>query len=233
MSILCKLGSHSWEGCKCSKCGKTRDENHSWEGITCVKCGKIKDIDGNTYKAVKIGTQAWMVENLNIGQFRNGDEIWEAKTAQEWEIAGQNSIPAWCYYDNDPENGKKYGRLYNWYAVNDKRGLAPTGFHIPTEVELQRLGNAVNNNSNALKAIGQGAGIGAGTNTSGFSALLAGGRYLIGFFGSLGDYTNFWSSTGDRTIDAFLMGFDDRGSNIHYNIVVDKVSGFSVRCLKD
>ena len=92
-------------------------------------------------KSVTIGTQVWMKENLNVSTFRNGDPIPEAKTAEEWKAAGAAKQPAWCYYDNDPKNGAKYGKLYNWYAVNDPRGLAPVGWHVPTKEELSDLIN--------------------------------------------------------------------------------------------
>lgn len=84
-----------------------------------------------TYKSITIGKQTWMKENLNVSSFRNGDPIPEAKTKEEWIIAGIEGKPAWCYYDNDPKNDEKYGKLYNWYAVNDPRGLAPIGWRIP------------------------------------------------------------------------------------------------------
>jgi uncharacterized protein (TIGR02145 family) len=93
------------------------------------------------YKSVKIGNQTWMTENLNVERFRNGDLIPQAKTNVEWEKAGKEGKPAWCYYDNDPKNGAKYGKLYNWYAVNDPRGLAPIGWHIPTDTEWTTLDN--------------------------------------------------------------------------------------------
>jgi len=86
-------------------------------------------------QTVTIGTQVWMTKNLDVATFRNGDPIPEAKTSDEWLEAGENEQPAWCYYDNDPANGEKYGKLYNWYAVNDSRGLAPDGYHIPSEAE--------------------------------------------------------------------------------------------------
>ena len=79
----------------------------------------VTDIDGNTYKTVTIGEQTWMAENLNVSKFRNGDEIPEAKTNEEWIKAGNEGKPAWCYYENIPANGEKYGKLYNWYAVTD------------------------------------------------------------------------------------------------------------------
>jgi hypothetical protein len=77
---------------------------------------------------VRIGTQAWAVANLNVITFRNGDSIPEARTSKDWVTAGESGKPAWCYYNNNPANGLKYGKLYNWYAVNDPRELAPVGW---------------------------------------------------------------------------------------------------------
>ena len=99
----------------------------------------VKNAPPGPYKTVTIGTQVWMKENLNVSTFRNGDSIPEAKTEEEWRAAGDAKQPAWCYYDNDPKNGEKYGKLYNWYAVNDSRGLAPAGYHVPTDEEWSVL----------------------------------------------------------------------------------------------
>src|SRR5712675_951158 len=96
---------------------------------------QVIDRDGNSYKTVRIGTQEWMAENLNVSHFKNGDEIPEAKTNEEWKKASDEHKPAWCNYDNDLMNGKKYGKLYNWYAVNDPRGLTPNGWHVPSNSE--------------------------------------------------------------------------------------------------
>ena len=87
------------------------------------------------FKSGTIGTQVWMTKNLDVSIFRNGDVIPQASSDEAWKAAGENKQPAWCYYDNDPKNGAKYGKLYNWYAVNDPRGLAPEGYHIPTDAE--------------------------------------------------------------------------------------------------
>jgi len=86
-------------------------------------------------QTVTIGTQEWMTENLDVSTFRNGDSIPEAKTNEEWKRAGELKQPAWCYYDNVPKNGTIYGKLYNWYAVNDARGLVPKGYHVPSDEE--------------------------------------------------------------------------------------------------
>ena len=88
---------------------------------------------------VKIGTQTWTSKNLDVSTFRNGEVIPEAKSKDEWDKAISNEQPAWCYYDNDVQNGKIYGKLYNWYAVNDSRGLAPKGYHIPNNEEWKIL----------------------------------------------------------------------------------------------
>lgn len=100
--------------------------------------------DNRTYKTVVIGSQKWMAENLNVSTFRNGDPIPEAKhNTLEWENAFKNKQPAWCYYPSYPMNeieyGKEYGKLYNWYAVIDPRGLSPSGWHIPSENEWSVL----------------------------------------------------------------------------------------------
>jgi uncharacterized protein (TIGR02145 family) len=101
--------------------------------------GVITQIDG--FKVVKISTQIWMVENLNVDKFRNGDLIPEARTKDEWEKARKDGQPAWCYYDNDTKNGSINGKLYNWFAINDPRGIAPSGWHIPSQKEWEILSN--------------------------------------------------------------------------------------------
>jgi uncharacterized protein (TIGR02145 family) len=100
-------------------------------------------------QTVTIGTQEWMTKNLDVSTFRNGDPIPEAKTNSEWEMASKNKQPAWCYYNNDPQYGEKYGKLYNWYAVTDPRGLAPVGYHIPSDEEWTVLINQLGGNSPA------------------------------------------------------------------------------------
>jgi len=92
-------------------------------------------------QTVTIGTQVWTTKNLDVSTFRNGDVIPQASSDEAWKAAGENKQPAWCYSGNDPKNGTKYGKLYNWYAVNDPRGLAPAGYHIPTDAEWTVLTN--------------------------------------------------------------------------------------------
>lgn len=98
--------------------------------------------------SVTIGTQEWTTRNLDTTQFRNGDLIPEAASYEEWEAAAENQTPAWCYYQNDPENGNSFGKLYNWYAVSDPRGLAPEGWHIPSLEEWETMINFLGDNAN-------------------------------------------------------------------------------------
>lgn len=102
------------------------------------------DIDNNKYGTIEIGKTIWMSKNLNVSKFSNGDKIFEAKSIEDWEKAMNDSIPAYCYYDFNKKFGKKYGKLYNGFAVRDKRGLAPEGWHISDSVDWVEI---LNNNS--------------------------------------------------------------------------------------
>jgi uncharacterized protein (TIGR02145 family) len=189
-------------------------------------------------KTIKIADQEWMVENLDLDHFRNGDIIPETKSNKDWWKSGEMKKPAWCYYKNKSENGIIYGKLYNWYAVNDPRSLAPEGWHIPSQNEFQKLIKAVNSDGNALKAVGQGKGKGAGTNTSGYSALLSGFRDGKGVFSYLGTYTYFRSSTeydltSQISISFVLSMCLGRKVPLIDLIGYKKYFGLSVRCIKD
>ena len=186
-------------------------------------------------KEVTIGNQVWMSQNLNMDKFRNGDPIPEAKTDEEWEKAYKNKQPAWCYYDNDPANGAKYGKLYNWYAVNDLRGLAPVGYHIPTDEEWTVLTDYLGGEDVAgekMKSTSGWAESGNGTNESGFSGLPGSTRNLFGTFVNIGKHGFWWSSTEVTTNNAWSRRLNyDKGDvhRRHFN----KTLGFSVRCLRD
>jgi len=100
---------------------------------------KTEIIAATKFPSVKIGNQKWMTENLNVEYFRNGDPVPEVKSDSDWKRVGEDKKPAWCYYDNDSANGGIYGRLYNWYAVIDPRGLAPEGWHVSSDEEWSNL----------------------------------------------------------------------------------------------
>jgi hypothetical protein len=113
--------------------------------VSIVSCNSKNEKEAviNTYNGgeIKIDSQIWMNQNLNVNTFRNGEPIPHAKSKDEWIKAVEKKQPAWCYYENDPKNGAKYGKLYNWYAVNDPRGLAPAGWHVPSDAEWTKLEN--------------------------------------------------------------------------------------------
>jgi uncharacterized protein (TIGR02145 family) len=198
---------------------------------------KLKPLNTQTgaFKSVKIGTQVWMTENLNVSSFRNGDPIPQAKTEEEWEKAGENEQPAWCYYDNDPANGTKYGKLYNWYAVNDPRGLAPKRWHIPTDAEWTLLTDHLGGMDIAgtkMKSTSGWWDNRNSTNSSGFSGLPGGYRYGNVTFYNIGKFGYWWSSTEYNTSNAWLRNlYYDSGNVDRY--IHDKGEGFSVRCLRD
>lgn len=100
---------------------------------------KIIETHKQDFSEITIERQVWMTNNLNVNKFRNGDIIKQAKSKEDWQKAKKNKEPAWCYYDNDSINGDKYGKIYNFYAVNDKRELAPKGWHIASKNEFLEL----------------------------------------------------------------------------------------------
>ena len=182
---------------------------------------------GKVYHTVKIGNQTWLKENLDVGVMIDSLQ----------NPSNNGTIEKYCY-DNDTANCNKYGGLYQWNeamaydTANGARGICPTGWHIPNNSEFDSFAAFVNNNGNALKSLGQGTGSGAGTNTSGFSALLGGYRYDNRTFFYLGDATNFWSSTENNASFAYHIGLWDDASGIFMDYRY-KVYGFSIRCIKD
>jgi uncharacterized protein (TIGR02145 family) len=206
----------------------------------------LNDIPADTQKAnlsllilgikfIQIGRQIWMTENLNVDRFRNGDLIPEAKTIEDWENALKNGRPAWCYYMNMPENGIKYGKLYNWYAVNDTRGLAPDGWHIPTEREWDEMNILLGNNYFAGKKMKNTKGWaseGNGDNSSGFSANPGGYRTDFGVFTNLLTHGYWWSSEEKNTLYGRVR-FLNYKESYFYKDIASKGQGISVRCIRD
>jgi uncharacterized protein (TIGR02145 family) len=185
--------------------------------------------------AIKIGNQVWANKNLNVSEFSNGDVISEAKSEEEWEKAGTEGKPVWCYYNNDSAFGAIYGRLYNWYAVNDAKKLAPQGWHIASDLEWTTLANTLGGEDIAgikLKSDSGWADKGNGSNSSGFSALPGGYRYFAGFFLNAGLDGGWWTSTEDGKGYSWLRYIYSKNVNIFRNHSDPKL-GFSVRCVKD
>jgi uncharacterized protein (TIGR02145 family) len=179
--------------------------------------GSFKDLrDEKVYKTVKVGNQKWMAENLNTAFFRNGDSIPEIKSNEEWEKADEEGKPGWCYYDNNQDNGKLYGKLYNRYAVTDPRGLAPEGWRVPDYKDwlflAVQFGGPQKAGTHMRSKSGWGNNEGPfdvnddnnGSNKSGFTGLPGGGRSSAGAFVGKGD-TAYWISNDNMKAKSFQL----------------------------
>jgi uncharacterized protein (TIGR02145 family) len=188
--------------------------------------------------SVIISDQEWQMKNLDVDRFRNGEPIPHALTAEEWKAAGEREEPAWCYYNNDVENGEIYGKLYNWYAVNDSRGLAPEGWHIPTDDEWTTLTDYLGGEEFAgdkMKTIGTSYWAipnNEASNESGFSALPGGYRNFDSSFNNIFTNAFFWSATEIHDNYPCYRYLYNNYSTVSRSY--DKMSvGASVRCLRD
>lgn len=185
---------------------------------------------------VKIGNQIWMTKNLDVDCYRNGDPIPQVTEPTEWINL---KTGAWCYYNNDPAMGAIYGKLYNWYAVNDPRGLAPDGWHIPSDAEWITLTNYLGGESMAggkLKEADTSHWCNPNTdatNSSGFTALPGGIRsYIYASFYMMGSSGYWWSGTEDKGIYAWDRTLGCSSARFP-RIYEGKPCGLSVRCIKD
>lgn len=187
------------------------------------------------YKTIKIANQIWMAENLNESHFRNGEPIPEAKTNEEWMQAGKEGKPAWCHYENKIENGRIYGKLYNWYAVYDPRGLAPKGWHVSNDAEWRQVTDYLGGEDAAGTKMKSSSGWikkGNGTNESGFGGVPGGSRNLYGEFAYLEQIGYWWTSTEWDTDLAWYRAIDQSPYYVYRTNYV-KQNGLSVRCIKD
>jgi uncharacterized protein (TIGR02145 family) len=195
----------------------------------------VTDIDGNIYHTIKIGTQVWLLENLKTTKYRNGDPITNAIDGNAWAFA---TAGAYCNYNNNAANSQLYGRLYNWFAVNDSRKIAPTGWHVPSYNEWMVLINYLGGETVAggkLKEAGlshwAAPNLGA-DNSSGFTALPGGNRSSSGTFDFTGTYAYWWSSTVHSANKAWAFYVDSN----YVRVVIFQdynVFGYSVRCVMD
>lgn len=185
---------------------------------------------------VKICNQTWMTRNWDGTTFRNGDVIPEVQDGPTWAAL---TTPAWCYYDNDPANGAIYGKLYNAYAVNDVRGLSPFGWKIPSITDFQDLSTCLGGDSvagGALKETGivhwTTPNTGA-TNSSGFTALPGGTRYVGGNFNDINEQSIFWSTTsaGVGLNNTSIIGYNS--ALILNTGTTSFIQGCSIRLIKD
>lgn len=187
----------------------------------------VTDIDGNVYQTVKVGNQIWMAENLKVCRYRNGDSISNIVSPTEWL---ELSTGGYCNYDNNISNGDKYGRLYNFFAVLDKRNIAPKGWHVATIADWNTLTNTLA----GIKIENEGVmtEILDVENKLGF-ALMSGIRLGDGNFGGIDKINFIWSATW-HTDNKAWMWISQQGSRLMSYTSKDLMqTGCSVRCVKD
>lgn len=181
---------------------------------------KCIDFDGNSYAVMKIGKQLWMVENLRTTHYRNGDTVPNITDINEWNTL---KYGAYRNYDDDEKEVLKYGRLYNWYAADDIRGLAPDGWRIPDVNDWTQMENA-NVQGDKGNAIG--------SRLKELALIPAGYCDPKSEFGSLGEEGFWWLSYDESLQKAWYSHLNYRQSSVSLT-TCDKHHGFSVRCVKD
>jgi len=207
----------------------------------------VTDRDGNEYRTIQIGEQEWMTENLRTTHYANGDSIPNIMESSEWAPL---SSGAWAHYNNDDYFDTHYGKLYNWHAVNDPRGLCPAGWRVPShedwkilelslgmpEADLERTGvrGREEQIGGKLKSTGtqhwrepnEGAG-----NESGFGGLPGGNRTVVGGFDDIGLVGLWWTSTSAGAGMAWMRMLSHNSPYVDL-LYADKQFGFSVRCVR-
>lgn len=196
----------------------------------------IKDIDGNVYKTVNIGNQTWMAENLKVSKYNDGTIVPNIKDSTQWTKLKTGS---WVLYDNNNSYNNRHGKLYNWYAVsmiaNGNKNICPAGWHVPIDEEWSVLVDYLGRDGIAtqMKEVGTTSVNGVvSTNISLFTGLPSGVRTNLGNYYALGGQACWWSSTQKSTSTSWVRGCDFKGEEMERGYL-DKVSGLSVRCLKD
>lgn len=200
----------------------------------------VTDIEGNQYNTVVINTQTWTTSNLKVSKYRNGDTIPQVQDSIMWKSLTSG---AWCYYNNKATNDSIYGKLYNWYAINDIRGIAPEGYHIPSNAEWKEMTSYLGDQSlvgvklKATSGWGIGGIEGNGSNSGKFSGLPGGTRKETAKFDYLLFYGYWWTSSSvDSTTE---LGQDAWSRQLSYDDDIlsswedSKKRGFSLRCIKD
>jgi uncharacterized protein (TIGR02145 family) len=200
--------------------------------LNCCGSDNITNPQPVHYESVTIGTQFWMLKNIEVFCYRNGDSIPHVTDPLVWENLRTG---AWSYYNNSDSTGKIYGKLYNWHAVNDPRGLAPEGLHVPSDSEWTVLTDFLGGENIAggkMKEEGTLHWIEPNykaTNESGFTAL-PGGWYYTSI--DIGGYGNWWSSSESDSASAWrrFLFYDHNFIHRYKNV---KERGCSIRCIKD
>ncbi len=185
----------------------------------------------DNFKSVKIGDQEWMAENLNVDHYVNGDIIPQVQDFDKWN---KLTTGAWCYYDNNKENGKTYGKLYNWYAVNDPRGLATGDWKVPTDSDWVVLINYAGGEGVAgtkMKSTKHWTDGGNGTNESDFTGLPGGCRSKGSLLSKIGEFGWWWSATAKGNHCAMACELYTLGGTVN-RVCQGMEDGLSVRLIK-
>jgi len=206
--------------------------------------GTVTDVDGNVYNTIQIGNQIWMAENLKVTHYRNGEAIQNITDFTQWEFL---TTGAYCIYDNIESNAATYGRLYNWYAVDDARGLAPEGWHVPSDEEWKEfemhlgMSQTDADNNGYLRGTNEGTVLkscsgwipnsGNGTNDIGFNALPAGYQTMTGSW-NMNRWADFWTSTAADNTWCWKRELIYADPTVGRTRGV-RYAGNSVRCIKD
>ena len=172
-------------------------------------------------KTIQIGSQVWTTKNLRVFKFRNGDPIPIIQDSDEWVMLQESAM---CI---NPDNGECY---YNWYAVNDPRGLAHEGFHVPSDDEWHTLTKTLGGDDVAGKLM-KSPKKWDGSGPKGFNAIPSGYRDEIGYFHLQDSYGYWWSSTPNGT-DVWYRSLYSGSSNVRRYATISR-NGFSVRLIKD
>ena len=242
-------GSYFWRVRAQDNAGNRSD----WSRLgafTLIETGTVTDIDGNTYRTIKIGDQWWMAENLRVTHYRNGDAIPKVTGNSEWTDL---SSGAYCAYDNDESNAETYGYLYNWYAVDDSRNIAPEGWRVPTDEDWKQLEMALGMSQSEAddidwRSYSEGSKLAGNASlwndgvlennsafgVSGFSALPGGYRvaYLGGYYRHMGFFAYIWSSLEASHDLAWHRALKNSHTGV-WRGTNGKEDGYSVRCIRD
>ena len=199
--------------------------------------GSVTDFDGNTYKTIKIGDQTWMAENLRVTHYRNGAAIPNIKDTTQW---ANQTEGVWCNYNNteDLTAIATYGRLYNWFATQDTRNIAPSGWRVADVIDWEILIENLGGDTIASKHLKETGilhwdGPNNADNSSGFTALPGGRKYRNKNFKDITYYSDYWTSSLFSDVSApflFLFTWND---DLVYKGMNYKVNGYSIRCIKE
>jgi uncharacterized protein (TIGR02145 family) len=216
-------------------CKKEKEESNGCEGSP----ASVTDIDGNVYNVVSIGDQCWLKEDLKVTRYNNGDTIKNKMLDADWFAAADSGQGAWCYYNNDSIYNSDYGKLYNIYAVNDARRIAPVGWRVPTNEDFKTLTEYLEGSLVAAASLRE-AGFNhwdslntAANNNSGFTAFGTGTRMSNGTFAQLKVKGNWWTSSVNSSSQPLYLTLLSNNTPVMIPFSNSRNDAFSIRCIRE